>query len=228
MTDWMKEAFKHMLWLPKSAWTRIQNEDGRRRYMTIIVVVEIIALMCGCVQQFNSTLPTTTSTTSTSTTTTTSTSTTTTTSTTSTLSAYNLMRYRGLIPITITTSTVTTTTFKLKHQGNYSANLGTTSTTTITLPGFMHIYDYMQTCANDSDCALVNEGCCPCFAGGDVVPISRNYSVWWNRQLDIQCPFMINCGGEVCIHCNKPCKYYYAYCDNGVCARTMEQKNTLR
>lgn len=158
----------------------------------------------------------------------TSTSTSTTTSTSSTLSQVDLLRYRGLLPAITTTSSSTSTTFKLKHQGNFSSNLGSSSTTTITLPAYVKIFDYMLACKNDSDCTLVNEGCCPCDLGGNIVPISRNYSRWWNRQIDIQCPLMVGCGGGVCVHCNRPCKYYYPFCDNGMCTKTMEQKNTLK
>jgi hypothetical protein len=187
----------------------------------MIAVIGVIILFCGCIRiEFEQ--PTTTTTSSSTTTT----STTTTSTTTSTLSHDQLLRAWGIS--TTTTSTTTSSTYILKHQGNFSSNRGTTTTTTITLPAYVQIFDYMQTCKNDSDCTLVNEGCCPCFAGGTVVPINRNYSKWWNNQLNVQCPLMVSCGGNVCIHCNKPCNYYYPFCDNGICAKSMEQKNTLK
>lgn len=109
-----------------------------------------------------------------------------------------------------TTTETTTTTYKLKEQGSFSEHHPTTTTTT-TLP---EIYDFMLTCANDSDCTLTS-GCCPCTAGGKVITMNKVYVRSWKESLG--CHIGIRCVGSM-----KPCENYKAVCENKTCTKTIQ------
>ena len=74
--------------------------------------------------------------------------------------------------------------------------------------------DRLAQCIQDSDCTLVNAGCCGCNNGGQKTAVNKYYIGYWNENLstscrDISCPAVIStdmsCSSEAkCL--NNVCK----------------------
>ncbi len=60
-------------------------------------------------------------------------------------------------------------------------------------------------CSVDSDCFLVNEGCCPCNSGGTQIAINKLYTDEWEEKLncseDVACIMMYNCKPNISPAC---------------------------
>jgi len=57
--------------------------------------------------------------------------------------------------------------------------------------------DRISQCTQDSDCILVNSGCCGCSYGGGKTAVNKYYIGYWNENLsisckDISCPAVIS------------------------------------
>jgi hypothetical protein len=73
--------------------------------------------------------------------------------------------------------------------------------------------DRLSQCIQDSDCTLVNAGCCGCNYGGARTAVNKYYIGYWNENLsisckDISCPAVISTD----ISCSAEAK-----CVNNVC-----------
>jgi hypothetical protein len=71
----------------------------------------------------------------------------------------------------------------------------------------------MSECIQDSDCTLVNSGCCGCNAGGEKTSVNKYYIGYWNENLsascrDISCP---------AVESKKLSCYAEAKCVNNIC-----------
>lgn len=46
----------------------------------------------------------------------------------------------------------------------------------------------LTSCTIDSDCTLVQEGCCSCNMGGKTIAINKRYEKEWNENITKNCP----------------------------------------
>ena len=73
-------------------------------------------------------------------------------------------------------------------------------------------------CDNDSDCVLVNSGCCDCSMGGGMVCINKKYLEYWNQKLKLDCKDIMDCPAVyLCDDNPTGCK-----CVNNVCKGVRE------
>jgi hypothetical protein len=71
----------------------------------------------------------------------------------------------------------------------------------------------IDTCKVDTDCALVDEGCCGCNAGGKKVAIAASASTLYDQE------HKQSCGGTMCpaVMSNDPSCHADAACEAGKC-----------
>jgi len=57
------------------------------------------------------------------------------------------------------------------------------------------IESHINDCSYDTDCIMVNSGCCGCDGGGVKIAINKNYIGYWNEKIfrecrEVSCPAM--------------------------------------